>query len=99
MEEVSQEWLDKVSAGFQYGVSFNSLLDGDDFSMMRNYSDQSANSILQFMFDTVDREILFNDYFFEGFQEILDKWLVEEDTPEAVLIELRNYWMDTYAGC
>ena len=99
MEEVSQEWLDKVSAGFQYGVSFNNLLDGDDFSMIRNYPDQSANSILQFMFDTVDREILFNDYFFEGFQEILDKWLVEEDTPEAVLIELRNYWMDTYAGC
>jgi hypothetical protein len=99
MEEVSQEWLDKVSAGFQYGVSFNNLLDGDDFSMMRNYSDQSANSILQFMFDTVDREMLFNDYFFEGFQEILDKWLVEEDTPEAVLVELRNHWMDTYAGC
>jgi hypothetical protein len=99
MEEVSQEWLDKVSAGFQYGVGFNNLLDGDDFSMIRNYPDQSANSILQFMFDTVDREILFNDYFFEGFQEILDKWLVEEDTPEAILIELRNYWMDTYAGC
>lgn len=99
MEEVSQEWLDKVAAGFQYGISFNSLLDGDDFSMMRNYPDQSANSILQFMFDTVDREMLFNDYFFEGFQEILDKWLVEEDMPEAILQELRDYWMNTYAGC
>lgn len=99
MEEVSQEWLDKVAAGFRYAVLFNDLLDGYDYSLIREYSDYSANTILQFMFDTVDRERLFNDIFFEGYQEILDKWLVEEDTPEAVLLELREYWMDTYAGC
>lgn len=99
MEEVSQEWLQKVSAGFQYGISFNSLLEGDDFSMLNEYPDHSANSVLQFMFDTVDREKLFNDIFFDGFQEILDKWLVEADEPENILQELLVYWMDTYAGC
>ena len=99
MEEVSQEWLEKVSAGFQYGSGFNDLLFGYDYSLLQGYPDHSANSVLQFMFDTVDREKLFNDVFFDGFQEILDKWLVEADEPENVLRELLDYWIDTYAGC
>jgi hypothetical protein len=99
MEEVSQEWLEKVRVGFQYGVSFNNLLDSDDFSMLHEYPDHSATSVLQFMFDTLDRERLFNDVFFDEFQEILDKWLVEEDDPKDVLQQLRDFWMLTYAGC
>ena len=72
MEEVSQEWLDRVSAGFQYGISFNDLLDGDDFSMLYEYPDHSANSVLHFMFDTLDRERLFNDVFFDEIFNIFE---------------------------
>jgi hypothetical protein len=98
MEEVSQEWSDEqkqraVMSNY-YLATFDDVLDGSNYSMMQGYPDYSANSILQFMFDSVDHQKIESDWFLEQYQMIMDKWLLDIDGPENVLEELKAFWLE-----
>lgn len=84
----------------EYGKLYLDLLLGNVVEPLANYPDASDNSVVQCVYDTLDKETLFNDVLFEQIHDILDKWLVEEISPLETRMQLTELLTDTYGfGC
>jgi UDP-2,3-diacylglucosamine pyrophosphatase LpxH len=73
--------LEKHIQSIEYARQFLPVLHGENYEMMQHYPDTTDNSVLQFIFDTIDPVQLDNQWFYEDLQSVLDQWLIEELTP------------------
>ena len=92
--------LDKHLQSIEYARQFIPVIHGENYEMMQHYPDTTDNSVLQFLFDTIDPIQLDNEWFYEDLQNVMDKWLIEELTPaqaRAGIIEVFDDYVDF--GC
>lgn len=91
---------EKLAKAIEYGKSFSPVVFGTDMERLEGYPDQSDNSVLQWVFDTLDPISLDNQWCYEEVQAVLDSWLLEELTPAQARQKLKDIWFDYYDfGC
>ena len=89
--------LDRANA---YGKSLLRVLKGEDKSPLTDYPDTSDQSIVQFFFDMLDEDLLYNEVICNDIQDILDLWLVEDITPQQAKKQLLDLFADHFDfGC
>lgn len=92
--------MQKLAESIQYGLNYCRVLSGEDIKPLIDYPDTSDNSIVQYMFDTLDEETLYNEVLHEEIQNILDMWLVEDLTAQQAKTQLITLLADYYDfGC
>jgi hypothetical protein len=75
-----QQWRISI----QYGRGYCEVLSGEDLKPLADYPDTTDESVLQYVFDTLDGDKLYNDYLYEAIQSVLDLWLIEDlSAPDA----------------
>ncbi len=83
---------DQLMRSIEYGKSLSPVIYGEDTATikerMQGYPDHSDNSVLQWVFNTLDPISLDNEWAYNDTQAILDSWLLEELT-------IRQHWLDT----
>jgi len=95
---------DQLMRSIEYGKSLSPVIYGEDTATikerMQGYPDHSDNSVLQWVFDTLDPISLDNEWAYNDVQAILDSWLLEELTPAQARQKLKEVWEDYFDfGC
>lgn len=97
---MSEVDLQRLRESVQYGTDYCKVLTGEDKRPLMDYPDTSDQSILQYVFDTLDEEKLYNEVLHEEMQNILDMWLVEDLTAHQAKTQLITLLADYYDfGC
>ncbi len=92
--------MQKLAASVQYGLSYCKVLSGEDTKPLIDYPDKSDDSIVQYVFDTLDEEMLYNEVLHDEIQNILDMWLIEDITAKQAKTQLITLLADYYDfGC
>lgn len=90
----------KLERANAYGKSLFKILNGEDAASLAEYPDTSDQSIVQFFFDNLDQDLIYNDVMCDDIQNILDLWLVEDITPQQAKIQLFDLFADHFDfGC
>lgn len=91
---------DNLIKAIEYGKSLSPVIFGTSTEELQGYPDQSDNSVLQWVFDTLDPIRLDNEWCHEEVQAVLDSWLLEELTPAQARTKLKEVWADYFDfGC
>jgi hypothetical protein len=92
--------LDKWKVAVQYGKTLCEVLAGQRDDLLSVYPDNSDQYKMQYVFDNLDEDILYNDVLHGEMQSILDDWLVEDITPTQAKTALLELLADYYDfGC
>lgn len=92
--------LDKWNKAIEYGKLLGLMLLGQRNELLTSYSDTSEENRLQYLFDTLDHELLYNDVLYSEIQAILDNWLVDDITAKDAVQKLIDLLADYYEfGC
>lgn len=92
--------LDRWLEATKYGEFYLQILRGKVMGPLASYPDASDNSVVQCVYDTIDRDAMYNDVLYDEIQDVLDKWLVEEISPLETRMQLTELLADTYGfGC
>lgn len=90
----------KLEQASVYGKSLIKILTGEDKASLVDYPDTSDQSIVQFIFDMLDEDLLYNEVMCNEIQDILDSWLVEDITPQQARSQLLDKFADHFDfGC
>jgi hypothetical protein len=92
--------LDRWQEAIKYGQFYLQFLRGEILGPLASYPDASDNSVVQCVYDTLDRESMYNDALYDEVQDVLDKWLVEDISSLETRMQLTELLADTYGfGC
>lgn len=91
--------LERWQNSLPYIKSYYQVLSGESVKQLQEYPDDTDESVLQYVFDTLDGDKLFNEYLYEATQSILDLWLIEDLSSAQARKQLLDLYADHCNGC
>lgn len=88
--------LEKHKQAIEYGTGLLKTMSGKNDTPLQEYPDNSDESAMQYLFESLDDEALYNKYLHEELQEVIDSWLLEDitatDARKSIVEILTNYY-------